>query len=1092
MSIASLNDSDNSSVVTFTFSEAPVDFTAADITAVGGTVTGLIVTADPLVYTATFTATDGFSGTGSVSVTAGSYTDATGNPGTGGSDNVPIDTLNPTVTVDIVDPTLSDSDNSSVVTFTFSEAPVDFTAADITAVGGTVTGLIVTADPLVYTATFTATDGFSGTGSVSVTAGSYTDATGNPGTGGSDNVPIDTLNPTVTVDIVDPTLSDSDNSSVVTFTFSEAPVDFTAADITAVGGTVTGLMVTANPLVYTATFTATDGFSGTGSVSVTAGSYTDATGNPGTGGSDNVPIDTLNPTVTVDIVDPTLSDSDNCSVVTFTFSEAPVDFTAADITAVGGTVTGLIVTADPLVYTATFTATDGFSGTGSVSVTAGSYTDATGNPGTGGSDNVPIDTLNPTVTVDIVDPTLSDSDNSSVVTFTFSEAPVDFTAADITAVGGTVTGLIVTADPLVYTATFTATDGFSGTGSVSVTAGSYTDATGNPGTGGSDNVPIDTLNPTVTVDIVDPTLSDSDNSSVATFTFSEAPVDFTAADITAVGGTVTGLIVTADPLVYTATFTATDGFSGTGSVSVTAGSYTDATGNPGTGGSDNVPIDTLNPTVTVDIVDPTLSDSDNSSVVTFTFSEAPVDFTAADITAVGGTVTGLIVTADPLVYTATFTATDGFSGTGSVSVTAGSYTDATGNPGTGGSDNVPIDTLNPTVTVDIVDPTLSDSDNSSVVTFTFSEAPVDFTAADITAVGGTVTGLIVTADPLVYTATFTATDGFSGTGSVSVTAGSYTDATGNPGTGGSDNVPIDTLNPTVTVDIVDPTLSDSDNSSVVTFTFSEAPVDFTAADITAVGGTVTGLIVTADPLVYTATFTATDGFSGTGSVSVTAGSYTDATGNPGTGGSDNVPIDTLNPTVTVDIVDPTLSDSDNSSVVTFTFSEAPVDFTAADITAVGGTVTGLIVTADPLVYTATFTATDGFSGTGSVSVTAGSYTDATGNPGTGGSDNVPIDTLNPTVTVDIVDPTLSDSDNSSVVTFTFSEAPVDFTAADITAVGGTVTGLTSQLIRWSTPRPSPRPTASPAPARFRSQPAVTPTRPATPAPAARIMSPSTR
>ena len=70
------------------------------------------------------------------------------------------------------------------------------------------------------------------------------------------------------------------------------------------------------------------------------------------------------------------------------------------------------------------------------------------------------------------------------MTFTFTEAPVDFTAADITAVGGTVSGLTVTADPLVYTATFTATDGFSGTGSVSVTAGSYTDATGNPGTGG--------------------------------------------------------------------------------------------------------------------------------------------------------------------------------------------------------------------------------------------------------------------------------------------------------------------------------------------------------------------------------------------------------------------------------------------------------------------------------------------------------------------------------------------------------------------------------------------------------------------------------
>src|SRR6185369_2807020 len=137
-------------------------------------------------------------------------------------------------------------------------------------------------------------------------------------------------------------------------------------------------------------------------------------------------------------------------------------------------------------------------------------------------------------------------------------------------------------------------------------------------------------------------------------------------------------------------------------------------------------------------------------------------------------------------------------------------------------------------------------------------------------------------------------------------------------------------------------------SSVVTFTFSEAPVGFTAADITATHGTVTGLAATADPLVYTATFTADDGFTGTGSVSVTAASYTDAALNLGGAGTDSVTIDTDNPTVTVDIVDGALSDGDNSSVVTFTFSEAPVGFTAADITATHGTVTGLAATADPL------------------------------------------------------------------------------------------------------------------------------------------------
>ena len=88
-----------------------------------------------------------------------------------------------------------------------------------------------------------------------------------------------------------------------------------------------------------------------------------------------------------------------------------------------------------------------------------------------------------------------------------------------------------------------------------------------------------------------------------------------------------------------------------------------------------------------------------------------------------------------------------------------------------------------------------------------------------------------------------------------------------------------------------------------------------------------------------------------------------------------------------------------------------------------------------MTYTATFTADDGFTGTGSVSVAAGSYTDAAGNPGGAGSDTVAIDTQNPTVAVDIVDGALSDGDNSSVVTFTFSEAPAGFTPSDIAADG---------------------------------------------------------
>ncbi|MBU8874085.1 DUF4347 domain-containing protein [Reyranella sp. MMS21-HV4-11] len=1041
----SLSDTDSSSLVTFTFSEAPVGFTDADLDVVGGTITDLVATVDPLVWTAQFTATDGFTGTGSVTVVSDSYTDTALNLGVSGSDSVTIDRTNPTVTVAIADGSLSDTDSSSLVTFTFSEAPVGFTDADLDVVGGTISDLVATVDPLVWTAQFTATDGFAGTGSVTVVSDSYTDAALNLGGSGSDSVTVDRTNPTVTVAIAEASLSDGTASSLVTFTFSEAPVGFTDADLDVVGGTITDLVATVDPLVWTAQFTATDGFTGTGSVTVVSDSYTDAALNLGGSGSDSVTVDRTNPTVTVVIADGSLSDTDSSSLVTFTFSEAPVGFTDADLDVVGGTITDLVATVGPLVWTAQFTATDGFTGTGSVTVVSDSYTDTALNLGGSGSDSVTVDRTNPTVTVAIADGSLSDTDSSSLVTFTFSEAPVGFTDADLDVVGGTITDLVATVDPLVWTAQFTATDGFTGTGSVTVISDSYTDAALNLGGSGSDSVTIDRTNPTVTVAIADGSLSDTDSSSLVTFTFSEAPVGFTDADLDVVGGTITDLVATVDPLVWTAQFTATDGFTGTGSVTVVSDSYTDTALNLGVSGSDSVTIDRTNPTVTVAIADGSLSDTDSSSLVTFTFSEAPVGFTDADLDVVGGTITDLVATVDPLVWTAQFTATDGFTGTGSVTVVSDSYTDAALNLGGSGSDSVTVDRTNPTVTVAIADGSLSDTDSSSLVTFTFSEAPVGFTDADLDVVGGTITDLVATVDPLVWTAQFTATDGFTGTGSVTVASDSYTDAALNLGGSGADSVTIDRTNPTVTVAIADGSLSDTDSSSLVTFTFSEAPVGFTDADLDVVGGTITDLVATVDPLVWTAQFTATDGFTGTGSVTVVSDSYTDAALNLGGSGSDSVTIDRTNPMVTVAIADGSLSDTDASSLVTFTFSEAPVGFTDADLDVVGGTITDLVATVDPLVWTAQFTATDGFTGTGSVTVASDSYTDAALNLGGSGADSVTIDRTNPTVTVAIADGSLSDTDSSSLVTFTFSEAPVGFTDADLDVVGGTITDLVATV-----------------------------------------------
>ncbi|MFQ2820634.1 Ig-like domain-containing protein [Aeromonas caviae] len=56
-------------------------------------------------------------------------------------------------------------------------------------------------------------------------------------------------------------------------------------------------------------------------------------------------------------------------------------------------------------------------------------------------------------------------------------------------------------------------------------------------------------------------------------------------------------------------------------------------------------------------------------------------------------------------------------------------------------------------------------------------------------------------------------------------------------------------------------------------------------------------------------------------------------------------------------------------------------------------------TSDPKVWTATFTATEGFTGTASVAVKDGSYTDAAGNPGSAGSDTVAVDTQAPSASI---------------------------------------------------------------------------------------------
>ena len=128
---------------------------------------------------------------------------------------------------------------------------------------------------------------------------------------------------------------------------------------------------------------------------------TDAAGNSAMAtDTESYTVNTGAPSVIVDIADAALNVADKVSTVSFSFSEAPVGFTAADITAVGGTVSGL-TQVDTTHWTATFTATDAYTGTASVSVAAGSYTNAAGNAGTAGSDSVAVDTAPPVASIEL-------------------------------------------------------------------------------------------------------------------------------------------------------------------------------------------------------------------------------------------------------------------------------------------------------------------------------------------------------------------------------------------------------------------------------------------------------------------------------------------------------------------------------------------------------------------------------------------------------------------------------------------------------------------------------------------------------------------
>ena len=1050
------------SVVTITFSEAVSGFTTADLTVANGTVTGLSSSDGGITWTGTLTPSASITDTSNlITLDNTGIADLAGNAGSGTTDsnNYAVDTQRPTATIVVADNALNIGE-ISLVTITFSEAVTGFTLADLTVANGSLSGLSSSDGGITWTATLTPSASVSDATNLIILANTgVADAAGNNGSGttSSNNYAVDTQRPTASIVVADTSLSVGE-TSLVTITFNEAVTGFTAADLTVANGTVTGLSSGDGGITWTGTLTPSASTSDTSNlITLDNTGVSDAAGNAGSGTTDsnNYAIDTARPTATVVVADPTVGAGET-SVVTITFSEAVTGFTLADMTVANGSLSGLS-TSDNITYTATFTPSAGVSdATNLITLNNTGVVDGAGNTGSGTTDsnNYAVDTQRPTATIVVADTALSVGE-TSLVTITFSEAVSGFDNSDLSIANGTLSAVSSSDGGITWTATFTPALGVSDTSNVIVLNNTgVSDAAGNTGTGttNSNNYQVDTNVPTATIVIADATLSIGETSLV-TVTFNSAVSGFDNADLTVSNGTLSTMSSTDGGVTWTATFTPSASISDTSNViTLDNTGLINAAGNAGVGTTDsnNYVVDTVRPTATIVVADTAIG-AGETSLVTITFSEAVTAFTSADLTVANGVISGLSSSDGGITWTATFTPTNGVNDSSNViSLNSGGIIDLAGNVnvGTADSNNYALDTQRPTATVVLSDSSLRPGETAQV-TITFSEAVTGFSNDDLSVANGTLSAVSSSDGGLTWTATFTPTLGVSDTTNLIILDNTgVSDAAGNTGTGTTDsaNYVVETRVPTATVVVADTALSVGE-TSLVTITFSEAVSGFDNSDLTVSNGTLSNVSSTDGGVTWTATFTPASNVTDTSNlISLDTTGVSNVSGNAGVGvvDSNNYAIDTVRPGATIVVGDTTLGIG-QTTTVTISFTEAVSGFDLSDLSVANGVLSNLASSDAGLTWTATLTPTAGINdATNLILLDASNVQDSAGNAGVGIaiSANYALDATRPTATIVVANPNLGVG-QTTLVTFTFTEAVTDFDLSDLSVTNGDLSNLTS-------------------------------------------------
>jgi len=1107
--------------ITFTFSEDPGstftwDGSSGDVTVSGGTLGAISGTG--LTRQATFTPTaDIDTGTASITVAAGSYTDAAGNGGgAGATPSLSFDTLAPAVSSIVRAGAATSNATSATYTVTFDDSVTGVDAGDFQlSATGTANGSVAAVSGSGGTYTVTV-NGIGGDGTLRLDLKNggtgIVDAHGNAAAGytGGQSYTFDHTAPAIgSVAVPADATYHAGQALDFTVNFNEAVTVDAAGGTPSIavtldtGGTVQAAYVggsgsTALTFRYIVAAGNADynGVALASGIALNGGSIRDAVGNNaalelnGVGSTSGVLVSALASSVTA--IERTGDALTHASSLEYsvTFSDDVTGVDAGDFSLSGDGVSGTIaaVRGSGNSYTVTV---DNVSGDGTLrldlNASGTGIVDGNGEAIAGGYTSGQAYTVDQTApvlanTVSISDTALKAGD-SATVTFAFTEAVTGFTTDDVTVPNGTLTNLGSSDGGRTWTATLIPAAGSNSAANVlTLDYSGIADLAGNAGSGSADSVhyAVDTVRPVLASSIaISDTALKIGGSATVTFAFTEAVTGFTVDDVTAPNATLSDLGSTDGGRTWTATLTPAAGVTGAANVlTLDYSGIADLAGNAGSGTADsaNYAVDTVRPSLASSIaISDTALKSGETATVTFSFTEAVTGFTADDVTVPNGTLSNLGSTDGGLTWTATLTPEAGkTAAANALTLDYSGIVDLAGNTGTGTADsgNYAVDTTAPVLAspISISDTALKIGD-SATVTFAFTEAVTGFTVDDVTVPNGTLSDLTSIDGGTTWTATLTPAAGSSSAANVlTLDYSGILNLANNAGSGTADsgNYTVDTVRPVLASSIaISDTALKSGETATVTFSFTEAVTGFTVDDVTVPNGTLSNLGSTDGGLTWTATLTPEAGkTAAANALTLDYSGIADLAGNTGTGTADsgNYAVDTTAPVLAspISISDTALKIGD-SATVTFAFTEAVTGFTVDDVTVPNGTLSDLGSIDGGRTWTATLTPAAGSSSAANVlTLDYTGVASLAGSVGEGSADSVSyaVDTTAPTLAI-TSDAAVLKAGQTATVTFTFSEDPGssfawDGTSGDIAVTGGTLGAIAGTgLTRTATFTPAP-------------------------------------